>query len=143
MENSITHSIKRFNNTFKFSNNDINQFILLLRKGVYPYEYMADWQKFNEMPLPEKEDFCSNLNAEDIADADYKHAKRVRKDFKIKNLDEYHDLYLKNTLLLVDVFENFRKMCLEIYQFCKILFSSHICSASCFKKDQSKIEIVN
>ena len=115
MKNSITHSIKRFNNTFKFSN-DINKFILLLKKGVYLYENIGDWEKFNEMSLPEKEGRCSNLNAEDISDADYKHAKRVRKDFKIKHLDEYHDLYLKSdTLLLVDVFENFRKMCLEIY----------------------------
>ena len=115
MKNSITHSIKRFNNTFKFSN-DINKFILLLKKGVYPYENIGDWEKFNEMSLPEKEGLCSNLNTEDIADADCKHAKRVRKDFKIKHLDEYHDLDLKSdTLLLVDVFENFRKMCLEIY----------------------------
>ena len=54
---------------------------------------------------------------EDIKDSDYSHAKRVYKDFGIKNLGEYHDLYLKsNTLLLPDVFENFRKMCLEIYE---------------------------
>ena len=88
---------KRFKNTFKFSNNDINKFILLLRKGVYPYEYMGDWEKFNETTLPEKEEFYSNLNMEDITDADYMHAKRVCKDFEIKNLGEYHDLYLKVT----------------------------------------------
>ena len=52
---------KRFKNTFKFSDNDINKFILLLRKGVYPYEYMDDWEKFNETTLPEKEEFYSNL----------------------------------------------------------------------------------
>ena len=45
---------KRFKNTFKFSNNDINKFISLLRKGVYPYEYMDDWKKFNEPTLPQK-----------------------------------------------------------------------------------------
>ena len=45
---------KKFKNTFKFSNNDINKFVLLLRKGVYPYEYMDDWEKFNETILPEK-----------------------------------------------------------------------------------------
>ena len=84
---------KRFKNTFKFSNNDINKFILLLRKGVYPYEYMDEWEKFNETTVP----------------------KRVCKDFEIKKVSEYHDLYLKSdTLLLVDVFENFRKMCLKV-----------------------------
>ena len=71
---------ERLFNTYKSS----TQFILLLRKGVYPYEYMDDWEKFNETTLPEKEDFYSHLNIEDISDADYAHAKRVCKDFKIK-----------------------------------------------------------
>ena len=62
---------KRFKNTFKFSNNDINKFILLLRKGVYPYEYMDEWKKFNKTKLPEKEEFYSNLNMEDITDAEF------------------------------------------------------------------------
>ena len=98
---------KRFKNTLKFSNNNNNKFILLLRKGVYPYEYMHEWEKFNERTLPEKEEFYSNLNM-DITDADYMHGKRICKDFEIKHLGEYHDLYLKSeTLLLVDVFKNF------------------------------------
>ena len=59
---------KRFKNTFKFSNNDINTFILLLRKGVYPYEYIDEREKFNETSLPEKEEFYRNLNMEDITD---------------------------------------------------------------------------
>ena len=84
---------KRFKNTFKFSNNDINKFILLLRKGVYPYKYMDEWEKFNETTLPEKE-FYDNLNMEDTIDADYTHGKRVCKDFEIKNLGQYHDLYI-------------------------------------------------
>ena len=89
----------------------------MLWKGVYPYEYMDDWEKFNETSLPEKEDFYSHLNMEDITDADYAHTKRVCKDFEIKNLGEYHDLYVQsNTLLLADVFENFRNMCLKIYE---------------------------
>ena len=50
---------KRFKNTFKFSNNDTNKFILLLRKVVYPYEYMDQWGKFNETTLPEKEEFIA------------------------------------------------------------------------------------
>ena len=72
--------------TFKFSNNNINIFILLLRKSVYPYEYMDDWAKFIETTLPKKEEFYSNFNMEEITDADYKHGKRVCKNFKIKNL---------------------------------------------------------
>ena len=72
---------ERFFNTYKFSNHDNNKFILLLWKGVYPYEYMDDWEKFNETSLPEKEDFYSHLNMEDITDADYTHAKRVCKNF--------------------------------------------------------------
>ena len=76
---------------------------------------MADWEKFNETSLPEKEDFYSHLNMEDIADADDVHAKRVCKDFEIKNLGKYHDLYdQRDPLLLADVFENFLNMCLKI-----------------------------
>ena len=81
---------KRFKITFKFSNNDISKSILLLRKRVHPYEFMDDWEKFNETTLPEKEDFYSNLNMEDITGAGYMHGKRVCKDFEIKNLGEYH-----------------------------------------------------
>ena len=96
---------------------DINKYFLLLRKSVYSCEYMDDWEKFNEASLPEKEDFYSDLNMDDITDSGYNHAKIVCKDFEIKDLGEYHDLYLKSDmLLLVDVSENFRKMCLEIYQ---------------------------
>ena len=84
---------------------------------------MDDWEKFNKTFLSEKEDFYSHLNMEDITDTDYAHAKKVCKDFEIKNLGEYHDLYVQsNTLLLADVFENFRNMCLEIY---KLIFFPH------------------
>ena len=75
---------------------------MLLRKGVYSYEYTDKWKKFNETSLPEKYDFYSNLNIEDIKDSDYNHEKRVCNDFQIKNL--------------TDFFEDFRKMSSEIYQ---------------------------
>ena len=87
---------------------------MLLRNGAYLYDCMNVWEKFNEATLLEKEEFYSNLNMEDITDADNVNRKRVCKDFQIKNLDECHDLYLKSdALLLAGVFENFRKMCLK------------------------------
>ena len=73
---------------------------MLLRKDVYSYEYKDDWEKFNETALPEKEEFYSNLNMEEVTDADYMHAKRVCKDFEIKDSGDYHDLYLKSDVLL-------------------------------------------
>ena len=65
--------IQRFANTYKFCNGILNKFILLLRKGAYPYEYMDSWQRFDETSLPDKEAFYSNLNMEDITDVDYRH----------------------------------------------------------------------
>ena len=117
---------KTIKSTFKFSNNDINKFILLLRKSVYPYEYLDDWEKFNEAILPEKKkEFFSNLNLETITDANYIHAKIICKDFEIRNIWDYHDLYLKrNTLLLATVFENFRDICLGIYELDTVKFIS-------------------
>ena len=97
---------ERFFNTYKFSKIDNNKSILLLRKGVYHYEYMDDYEKFNETPIPWKEGFYSHLNMEDFTEADYAHTKRVCKDFEIKKLREYRDLYdQSDALLLADVFK--------------------------------------
>ena len=73
-------------------NNDINKFVSLLRKGLYPYEYVDNWERFSEISLPRKEDFYSNLNMEDINDIDYRHANNVFKRFEIKAVGQYHDL---------------------------------------------------
>ena len=109
--------IKRFANTYEFRNKDINKFILLLRKGVYPYEYMDRWERSDETSLPDKEAFDSNLNIEGIADVDYSHANKVFKEFKMNNLGDYHDLYVKSdTVLLADVLENLRNMCIKVYE---------------------------
>ena len=87
----------------------------MLRKGVYTYEYKDHWDTFGEISLPEKEDFYSHLNKEDISNADYTHAKRIFKGFKTKYLGKYHDLYVQsNTSLLADVFQNFRNMPLKL-----------------------------
>ena len=67
----------------------------MLRKGVYPYGYMDDWEKFNETLLPEKQNFYCHLNMEDITDADYANTKRVGKNFEVKHSGEYHDLHVQ------------------------------------------------
>ena len=66
--------IKRFANIYEFCNYDINKFLFLLRKGVYPYEYMDSWERFGETSLPDKEAFYSSLNMEDITDLNHRHA---------------------------------------------------------------------
>ena len=92
--------IERFENTYKFCNNDINKFIMLLRKGVYSYEYMDGWNKFNEELMPSKELFYSNLTLENIGEVDYMHADNVFKTFELNNLGDYHDLYVRSDTLL-------------------------------------------
>ena len=88
-----------------------------LKKGAYPYEYMDSWKRFNETELPSKNEFYNELNKEHITDQDYIHAQTVWKEFDIKNLGEYHDLYVQSdTLLLADVLENLRDKCLEIHE---------------------------
>ena len=90
---------------------------MLLTKGAYPYEYIDNWERFNETSLPNKESFYSNLNIGNIDDIDYRHVNNIFKRFKLKNLGKYHDLNgQSDTLLLADVFENFRNTCLKQYE---------------------------
>jgi len=89
---------------------------LLYKKGIYPYEYMDSRERFDETRLPDKEKFYSKLNDEHITDEEYEHAQAVWEYFECKTLGDYHDLYVKtDVVLLVDVFENFRNLCLEQY----------------------------
>ena len=100
--------------------------MLLLRKGVYPYEYMDDWDRFNEEKLPNKSDFYSSLNMEDISEIDYGHALKVFNKLNIKNLGEYRDLYVQSdTILLADVFESFRNLCINTYGLDPAYFCHH------------------
>ena len=117
----------------------------MLRKGVYPYEYMDSWERFNETSLPSKKDFYSNLNMEDIDDIDYRHGNNVFKEFKLENLGDYHDLYVQSdTLLLADVFENFRDMCIKKYELDPAHFLSlpGLAWQACLKKTGVELELL-
>ena len=142
---SYASLIEKFPNTYQLCNKDLNKFELLLRKGVYAYEYMDSWKRFKEQSLPDKESFYSELNKEGITDKDYAHAQEVWDTFKRKNLGEYHNLYVQSdTLLLADIFEHFRGKCIEIYK----LDPAHFLSApglawqAYFKKTEVKLELL-
>ena len=106
---------------------------------------MDSWESFNETSLPDRKAFYSELNFEDITDKDYAHAQKVFKELKLKNLSDHQDLYVqRDTLLLADVFENFRNKCIEIYE----LDPAHFVSATglvwqaCLKKTRVKLELL-
>ena len=103
---SINGSIKDFPTLHQFCNGDLNKFVLLLRKGAYPYEYMDSWEKLHKTSLPDKEAFYYKLDEKNISDKDYAHGQKVWEVFEIKNPGEYYVQI--DTLLLADVFENLR-----------------------------------
>ena len=106
---------------------------------------MDNWERFNEILVPNKEDFCSNLNMEDITDTDYRHANNVFKELELKHLGEYHDLYVQSdTLLLADVFENFRNMCIKVYELdpAHFLTAPGLAWQPCLKKTEVKLELL-
>ena len=117
---------------------------LMAQKGVYPYDYMDSFDKFDEK-LPTKEDFYSILNNQHISDDEYKHAQNVWSTFSLKNMGEYHNLYLKSDiLLLADVFENFRKTCLEYYKLdpCHYFTSPGLSWDAMLKMTNIKLELM-
>ena len=137
--------IKRFHNTYKLSDNDFNKFKLLLRKGVYPYEYMVTWNKFEKESLPDKEYFYGELNKEYISDEDYAHAYEVWNTFNIRNVGEYHDLDVQSdTVLLADVLENFGNKCIQIYKLdpAYFLIAPVLAWWACLKKTDIKLELL-
>ena len=117
---------------------------LMARKGVYPYDYMDRFEKFNTV-LPSKEDFYSILNDEHISDKDYQQAQTVWDTFSLKNMGEYHDLCLQtDVLLLADVFENFRRTCLDYYKLdpCHYFTSPGLSWDAMLKKTDIKLELM-
>ena len=132
---------------FKYTCNRFKQeqFELMKQKGVYPYDYMDTFDKFNKTELPTKEEFFSILSNEHITDEDYQHAQNVWKTFKLKNMGEYHNLYRKSDiLLLADVFENFRKTCLQYYKLdpCHYFTSPGLSWDAMLKMTNIKLELM-
>ena len=115
LDSLVNNLVKGGHEFWQFEKYTSEQRELLIRKGVYPYEYMDSWEKFEE-PLPKIDEFYNKLNVSGISRGDYKHAIKVWNKFKLKNMGDYHDLYLETDLvLLANVFESFRKVCLDNY----------------------------
>ena len=143
---SLVNNLARGGNRF-FGFDDYNesQYGLLIRKGIYPYKYMDNWDRFEETSFPPKSSFYSKLNMSGVSDQDYEHACKVWRDFGIRNLGEYHDLYLKtDIILLANIFEAFRKVCLDNYG----LDPAHFYMApgftwhTCLKKTGIRLELL-
>ena len=121
------------------------QFNLMKQKGTYPYDYMDSFQKFNDTQLPIKKDFFSILYNQHITHEQYNHAQTVWNTFDIKTMGDYHDLYLKSdTLLLADIFENFRKTCLQYYKLdpCHYFSSPGLSWDAMLKMTKIKLELI-
>ena len=121
------------------------QFRLLLRKRVYPYKYMDDWEKFKENHLPPIEAFYNKLNLSRISECNYGHAQIVWREFGMKDLGDCHDLYLKmDVLLLSNVFETFRMTCLDHYTLDPTHFytSLRLAWEACLKKTEVSLELL-
>ena len=119
--------------------------VLMSQKGVYPNDYMDSFEKFNEKELPTKDQFYSILNDQHITDDEYNHAKEVWNTFMIRTLGDYHDLYLvSDVLLLTDVFENFRKTCMQYYKLdpCHYFTSPGLSWDAMLKMTNIKLELM-
>ena len=119
--------IRNFPSIYQFCNGDLIQFILLLRKGFFPYEDMDDWGKFDETTLPTKEAFYSNLSLENISNEDCAHAQNVWEVFEIKNRSEYLDLYVQMHYCL--------QMCLKTLEICVLKYMNLILYILCLHQD--------
>ena len=132
---------------FKYTSEEFTgtKLSLMSQKGVYPYDHMDSFEKFDQMELPTKEQFYSILNDQHITNDEYNHARKVGKAFNIKTMGEYHDLYLKSdVLLLADVFESFRKTCLQYYKLdpCHYFTSPGLSWDALLKMNNIKLELM-
>ena len=148
MSSSLDNLIKNLpDEAFKCTKQEFKneQFNLMKQKGIYPYDHMDSFDRFNETKLPVQQDFYSILNNEHISDEQYKHAQNVWDTFNLKTMGDYHDLYLKSDiLLLADVFENFRKTCLQYYKLdpCHYFTSPGLSWDAMLKMTDIKLELM-
>ena len=122
------------------------QLDLIKRKGVFPYDWFDSFNKLSSTSLPPKEAFHSILNDSDITEEDYKHAQNVWETFNMKTMRDYHDLYLKSdVLLLSDVFENFRDVCLDNYRLDPIFYytAPGLAWDACLKITKVELELLH
>ena len=130
---------------FGFEDYSELQYNLLTRKGVCPYEYMSSWDCLEETQLPPIEAFYSKLSMSLISSDEYQHAQKVWKEFRIHNLGDYHDLYLRtNVVLLANVYKAFRETCLEHYKLNPAHFytSPGLAWKSCLKHTGIRLELL-
>ena len=148
MSSSLDNLIKNLpDEAFKYTKQGFKneQFNLMKQKGIYPYDHMDSFDKFNETKLPVQQHFYSILNNEHISDEQYKHAQNVWDTFNLKTMGDYHDLYLKSDiLLLADVFENFRETCLQYYKLdpCHYFTSPGLSWDAMLKMTDIKLELM-
>ena len=148
MSSSLDNLIKNLpDEAFKYTKQEFKkeQFNLMKQKGIYPYDHMDSFDRFNETKLPIQQDFYSILNNEHISDEQYKHAQNVWDTFNLKTMGDCHDLYLKSDiLLLADVFENFRKTCLQYYKLdpCHYFTSPGLSWDAMLKMTDIKLELM-
>ena len=118
---------------------------LLVRKGIYPYEYFDSFHRFDEKQLPPIQEFYSSIKKENISDEDYAHAQKVFQEFNMLSLADYHNLYVRtDVLLLADVFESFRNVCLEQYELdpCHFYTSPGLSWSSLLKMTGVELELL-
>ena len=148
MSSSLDNLVKNLpDKALKYTEQEFKneQFNLMKQKGIYPYDYMDSFNKFNETKLPIQQHFYSILNNEHISDEQYNHAQNVWDTFNLNTIGDYHDLYLKSDILLLsDVFENFRKTCLQYYKLdpCHYFSSPGLSWDAMLKMTDIKLELI-
>jgi DNA polymerase type B, organellar and viral len=151
MNSSLKNLVKNLKagelDKFKYIKEFGNFAELLTQKGVYPYSFLNKWEKFDILTNDlKKEDFKNDLTGDEITDEDFKFYNEVCSLMNIQTLGEYHDLYLKtDILLLADVFENFRKTCLNYYELdpCHYFSAPGLAWDACLKMTEIKLELLS